>query len=55
VLKLICAEKTATEIAALIFLSPRTVEGVRASLLEKLQVRNTAGLVLYAVKNGIVE
>jgi DNA-binding NarL/FixJ family response regulator len=55
VLKLICQEHTATEIANLIFLAPRTVEGIRTKLLEKIGVKNTAGLVMYAVKNKIVE
>jgi len=55
VLKLICQEQTANEIANLIFLSPRTVEGIRTKLLEKIGVKNTAGLVMYAVKNRIVE
>lgn len=55
VLKLICQEQTANEISKLIFLSPRTVEGIRTRLLEKIGVKNTAGLVMYAVKNRIVE
>ena len=54
VLKLICEEMTTAEIAAKIFLSPRTVEGIRTNLVEKIGVKNTAGLVLYAIKNGIV-
>lgn len=54
VLQLICQEYTAAEIGQKVFLSPRTVEGIRSSLLEKIGVRNTAGLVMYAVKNGIV-
>jgi DNA-binding NarL/FixJ family response regulator len=54
VLRLICEEHTNAEIAAKVFLSPRTIEGIRAGLLEKIGVRNTAGLVLYAVKHGIV-
>lgn len=53
VLRLICAERTASEIAKEIFLSQRTVEGIRSLLLEKTGARNTAGLVLYAIKNGI--
>lgn len=53
VLKLICEERTAAEIARQIFLSQRTVEGIRSLLLEKTGARNTAGLVLYAIKNGI--
>ena len=55
VLKLICEEKTATEIGKEIFLSPRSVEGIRQRLIEKVGVRNTAGLVMFAVKNGMVE
>lgn len=54
VLKMICEEKTAAEIAKEIFLSPRSVEGIRQRLIEKIGVRNTAGLVMFAVKNGIV-
>ena len=54
VLKLICEEKTAAEIAKEIFLSPRSVEGIRQRLIDKVGVRNTAGLVMFAVKNGIV-
>ena len=53
VLKLICDEKTANEIAELIFLSPRTVEGIRTKLFEKTLAHNTAGLVIYAVRHGI--
>ncbi len=54
VLKLICEEKTAAEIGKEIFLSPRSVEGIRTRLIEKVGVRNTAGLVMFAIKNGIV-
>lgn len=54
VLKLICEEKTAAEIGKEIFLSPRSVEGIRTRLIEKIGVRNTAGLVMFAIKNEIV-
>ena len=54
VLKLICEEKTASEIAKEIFLSHRSVEGIRQRLIEKVGVRNTAGLVLFAIKSGII-
>jgi DNA-binding NarL/FixJ family response regulator len=54
VLKLICGEKTAQEIGQQIFLSSRSVEGIRLRLIDKVGVRNTAGLVMFAVKNGIV-
>jgi DNA-binding NarL/FixJ family response regulator len=55
VLKLICKEKTAVEIGKEIFLSPRSVEGIRQRLIEKIGVRNTAGVVMFAVKNGLAD
>ncbi|NLR68351.1 response regulator transcription factor [Chitinophaga varians] len=55
VLKLICQELTTQEISEQIFLSPRTVEGIRQKLLEKLNVKNSVGLVLYAFRNGLIE
>lgn len=55
VLRLICEEYTAPEIAKTIYLSPRTVEGIRSKLIEKIGVKNTAGLVMYAVRNGLVK
>jgi DNA-binding NarL/FixJ family response regulator len=55
VLKLICEEKTTAEIGEKISLSPRSVEGIRERLIEKVGVRNTAGLVMFAVKNGLTD
>ena len=55
VLKLICNEHTTQEISEQVFLSPRTVEGIRQKLLEKINVKNSVGLVLYAFRNGIIE
>jgi DNA-binding NarL/FixJ family response regulator len=54
VLTLICQEFTSKEIAEKLFISARTVEGHRRSLQEKTGSRNIVGLVLYAVKHGIV-
>lgn len=54
VLTLICQEFTSKEIAEKLFISARTVEGHRRSLQEKTGSRNIVGLVLYAVKLGIV-
>ncbi len=54
VLALICEGLTTTEIADRIFLSPRTVEGHRLRIMEKLDVKNTAVLVAYAIKNDLV-
>jgi len=52
VLRLICDELTTSEIAEKIFLSPRTIEGYRNRLLDKTGAKNTAGLVVYAAKQG---
>ena len=54
ILTLICQEYTSKEIAEKLFISRRTVEGHRRSLQEKTGSKNLVGLVLYAVKNGIV-
>lgn len=53
-LKLACSESTYKEIADLMFLSPRTIDGYRDTLFEKLRVKTRVGLVLYAIRNGIV-
>jgi DNA-binding NarL/FixJ family response regulator len=54
-LKLASTELTYKEIANKMFLSARTVDGYRDHLFEKLNIRNRVGLVLYAIKNKIVE
>lgn len=48
-----CTEKTYKEIADEMYLSPKTIEGYRDSLFEKLGLRNRTGLVLYAIRNKI--
>lgn len=55
ILRLICQELTSAEIGEKVFLSARTVEGIRAGMMEKIGVRNIAGLVMYAAKNGIAD
>ncbi len=55
VLKLIADELKNHEIAEALFVSTRTVDTHRRNLLQKLNVKNTAGLVRYAVKAGIVD
>ncbi len=55
VLELICQEYTAKEIGEKLFISPRTAEGHRRHLIEKLGVKNTAGLIVKAIKEGIVD
>ena len=54
-LKLVSTELTYKEIADQMFLSIRTVDGYRDNLFEKLQIKSRVGLVLYAVKNKLIE
>ena len=54
VLQLIFEEKTTAEIAEALFLSPRTVEGYRKNMLDKLGVRNSVGLVIFGLKNNLL-
>lgn len=55
ILKMMCEEKTTKEIADIVDISPRTVEAIRDKLKTKTGARSMAGLVMYAVKNGIIE
>ncbi len=55
VLGLICKQLSSSEIAEKLFLSNRTVEGHRNNLLLKTGSRNTAGLVLYALKHHLID
>jgi DNA-binding NarL/FixJ family response regulator len=55
VLKLICLECTNKEIGDQLFLSPRTVEGYRQSIMEKTQSKNTAGIVIYAIEHQLFD
>ena len=54
VLKLICAGFPSAEIAKKVFLSQRTIDAHRASLIAKTESRNTADLVMYAIRNKFV-
>ena len=53
-LKLSCTELTYKEIADRMGVSPRTVDGYRDMLFEKLPVKTRVGLVLYAIRSGLV-
>ena len=48
-----CTEMTYNEIADVMFLSPKTVQGYRDSVFSKLNLKNRTGLVIYALKNGL--
>jgi two-component system, NarL family, invasion response regulator UvrY len=53
-LKLAATELTYKEIAERMHLSPRTIDGYRDDLFAKLNIKSRVGLVIYAIKNGIV-
>ena len=55
VLRFICMEFTAQEIAQKMDISPRTVEAIKDRLMERFGSKNTAGLVFFAVKNNLVD
>lgn len=54
-LKWACTEMTYKEIAAEMHLSPRTIDGYRDSLFEKLELKTRTGLAIFAIKNGMVK
>ncbi|HLF47116.1 MAG TPA: response regulator transcription factor [Chitinophagaceae bacterium] len=55
VLRFICMEFTAQEIAKKMDISARTVEAIKDRLMERFGCKNTAGLVFFAVKNNLVD
>lgn len=55
ILQYICREYSSTEIAEKLYISVRTVEGHRNNLLLKTGCRNTAGLLLFAAKNELLD
>lgn len=54
IIKLICLQCTAQEIGNRLFISKRTVEGYRTKILEKINAKNTAGVVVYALKHNLI-
>ncbi len=55
IIKLIADQKTTGQIAKQLFLSKHTVETHRKNILLKLGIKNSAGLVKYAMKNGLID
>ncbi len=55
VLTLVCMEFTAAEIATKMSISSRTVEAIKDRLMEKFGVKNSVGLVFYAMKNSLID
>src|SRR5688572_22836647 len=54
IFQLIAEARTNKEVAELLEISPATVETHRARILQKLDIHNTAELVLYAVRRGVI-
>ncbi|MBC7537053.1 MAG: response regulator transcription factor [Ferruginibacter sp.] len=54
-LKHTCTELSYRDIADKMLVSPRTVDGYRDALFQKLRVKSRVGLVVYAIRNGIVD
>jgi DNA-binding NarL/FixJ family response regulator len=52
VLKLIAEGKSHKEIADLLFISTRTVDHHRANIMKKLNIKDTANLTKYAIREG---
>lgn len=55
VLRFICMEFTAQEIAQKMELSSRTVEAIKDRLMDRFGSKNTAGLVFFAVRNNLID
>jgi DNA-binding NarL/FixJ family response regulator len=55
VLQLVAEGKTSKEVAEVMSISAKTVESYRSRLIEKLGVRDTVGLVKYAIRHGMVQ
>ncbi len=55
VLTLVCMEFTAQEIASKMDISARTVEAIKDRLMERFGVKNSVGLVFYAMKNSLID
>ncbi|MCB9223925.1 MAG: response regulator transcription factor [Crocinitomicaceae bacterium] len=55
VIKLICQELSTKEIAEQIFRGVRTVEGIRSNILKKTGAKNSSGIVMYAIRHGLID
>lgn len=55
ILKLICLGHSNNEISEMLYISPKTVDNHRSSLLSKTSTRNAANLVMFALKNNLIE
>lgn len=54
IIRMICQQCTTQEIGEKLYLSKRTVEGYRTRILEKMSVKNTAGVVIFALRHHLI-
>lgn len=54
-IKLACSEMTYKEIASIMNLSPKTIDGYRQDLFRRLNLKNRVGLVMYALKKNLIK
>lgn len=55
IIKMICKEKKSKEIAKLLFINVRTVDSHRKNIMDKSNTKNFVGVILYALKNNLIE
>jgi DNA-binding CsgD family transcriptional regulator len=55
ILKLIAQDKTTEEISREVFLSPRTIETIRQNMKTKVGAKTIAGLVMYGMRNKLID
>ncbi|MBO9683385.1 MAG: helix-turn-helix transcriptional regulator [Flavisolibacter sp.] len=55
VIGLVCQENSTEEIAAKLGIGKRTVEGHRRNIIKKMGVRNSVGILFFAIKNGLFQ
>ncbi|MFC4262269.1 response regulator [Ferruginibacter yonginensis] len=55
ILQLLAEDKTTEEISKIIFLSPRTIETIRQNMKSKVNAKTIGGLIMYAMRNKIIE
>lgn len=55
IIRLVCEEYSNKEIAEKLFLSHRTIDTYREKIMQKIGAKNTAGVVMYAVRNDLIK
>jgi DNA-binding NarL/FixJ family response regulator len=55
IIRMVCVQKKSKDIASVLSLSQRTVEGMRAKILRKLRLENGVGLVLFGLKHNLLD